>query len=32
MAKGVGVAFSIIVPLLFALIPISIYFGWVNNN
>jgi succinate dehydrogenase / fumarate reductase cytochrome b subunit len=32
MAKGVGVAFSIIVPLLFALMPISIYFGWVNNN
>jgi succinate dehydrogenase / fumarate reductase cytochrome b subunit len=32
MAKGAGVAFSIIVPLLFALMPISIYFGWVNNN
>jgi len=32
MVKGLGVAFSIIVPLLFALMPISIYFGWVNNN
>ena len=32
MIKGLGIAFSIIVPLLFALMPISIYFGWVNNN
>jgi succinate dehydrogenase / fumarate reductase cytochrome b subunit len=31
LAKGAGVAFSIIVPLLFALMPVSIYFGWVNN-
>jgi succinate dehydrogenase / fumarate reductase cytochrome b subunit len=28
--KGLGYAFSIIVPLLFALMPISIYAGWVN--
>jgi succinate dehydrogenase / fumarate reductase cytochrome b subunit len=32
MVKGLGIAFSIIVPLLFALMPISIYYGWVNNN
>ena len=32
LAKGAGVAFSIIVPFIFALMPISIYFGWVNNN
>jgi succinate dehydrogenase / fumarate reductase cytochrome b subunit len=31
LAKGAGVAFSIIVPFLFAMMPISIYFGWVNN-
>jgi succinate dehydrogenase / fumarate reductase cytochrome b subunit len=30
IAKGAGVAFSIIVPLLFALMPISMYFGWVD--
>jgi succinate dehydrogenase / fumarate reductase cytochrome b subunit len=30
MAKWTGVAFSIIVPLLFALMPISMYLGWVN--
>jgi succinate dehydrogenase / fumarate reductase cytochrome b subunit len=28
--KGVGVAFSIIVPLIFALMPISFYMGWVS--
>lgn len=32
VVKGLGVAFSIIVPILFALMPVSIYFGWVNNN
>jgi succinate dehydrogenase / fumarate reductase cytochrome b subunit len=32
LAKGAGLAFSIIVPLLFALMPISMYFGWVNMN
>jgi succinate dehydrogenase / fumarate reductase cytochrome b subunit len=32
VVKGTGVAFSIIVPLVFALMTISIYFGWVNNN
>ncbi|RZL47879.1 MAG: succinate dehydrogenase cytochrome b subunit [Pedobacter sp.] len=26
--KSLGVAFSIIIPLLFALMPIAIYFGW----
>ena len=30
IAKGAGVAFSIIVPFLFAMMPISMYFGWVN--
>jgi succinate dehydrogenase / fumarate reductase cytochrome b subunit len=32
VVKGLGVAFSVIVPILFALMPVSIYFGWVNNN
>jgi len=32
VVKGLGVAFSIIVPLIFALMPVSIYFGWVTNN
>jgi len=31
VVKGLGVGFSIIVPFIFALMPISIYFGWVNN-
>ena len=26
--KSIGVAFSIVIPLLFALMPIAIYFGW----
>ena len=26
----VGVGFAIIVPLLFALMPLSFYFGWIN--
>lgn len=32
LAKGAGVAFSIIVPFLFAMMPVSMYFGWVNMN
>ncbi|WP_240348447.1 succinate dehydrogenase cytochrome b subunit [Longitalea arenae] len=32
LVQSVGVGFSIIVPLLFALMPLSFYFGWVNNN
>ena len=28
--KGIGVAFSIIVPLIFALMPISFYMGWIS--
>jgi succinate dehydrogenase / fumarate reductase cytochrome b subunit len=32
LAKATGIGFSIIVPLLFALMPISMYFGWVNMN
>ena len=28
--KGIGVAFSIIVPLIFALMPVAFYMGWVN--
>jgi succinate dehydrogenase / fumarate reductase cytochrome b subunit len=30
MIKGIGVAFSIIVPLIFALMPISFYMHWVS--
>ena len=29
--KGVGVAFSIIVPLIFALMPVAIYCGWLGS-
>jgi len=32
VAKATGTAFSVIVPLLFALMPISMYFGWVNMD
>lgn len=28
--KGVGAAFSIIVPLIFALMPLAIYFNWIS--
>jgi succinate dehydrogenase / fumarate reductase cytochrome b subunit len=30
LARWAGAAFSILVPLLFALMPISMYFGWVD--
>jgi succinate dehydrogenase cytochrome b subunit len=30
MINGIGITFSIIVPLLFALMPLSVYFGWVG--
>ena len=30
--KGVGVAFSIIVPLIFALMPVAIYCGWIAGG
>jgi succinate dehydrogenase / fumarate reductase cytochrome b subunit len=30
LINTVGVGFSIIVPLVFALMPISMHFGWVN--
>jgi succinate dehydrogenase / fumarate reductase cytochrome b subunit len=30
LINSVGVGFSIIVPLLFALMPLSFYFGWIN--
>ena len=30
LVNGLGVGFSIIVPLLFALMPVSMYFGWVS--
>lgn len=30
IAKGAGVLFSILVPLLFALMPVSMYFGWIG--
>jgi succinate dehydrogenase / fumarate reductase, cytochrome b subunit len=32
VAKATGAAFAIIVPLIFALMPISMYFGWVDMN
>jgi succinate dehydrogenase / fumarate reductase, cytochrome b subunit len=31
LVNSLGVGFSIIVPLVFALMPVSIYFGWVNK-
>jgi succinate dehydrogenase / fumarate reductase cytochrome b subunit len=31
LVNSVGIGFSIIVPLVFALMPVSIYFGWVNQ-
>lgn len=30
LIKGIGVAYSIIIPLVFALMPVSIYMGWVK--
>ncbi len=30
LINGFGVAFSILVPLIFALMPVSIYFGWLS--
>jgi succinate dehydrogenase / fumarate reductase cytochrome b subunit len=30
LARGAGLTFSILVPLLFALMPISMYLGWVD--
>jgi succinate dehydrogenase / fumarate reductase, cytochrome b subunit len=30
--KVIGIGFSILVPLLFALMPVSMYFGWVGYN
>jgi succinate dehydrogenase / fumarate reductase, cytochrome b subunit len=30
--KIIGIGFSILVPLLFALMPLSMYFGWVGYN
>ncbi len=30
IVKGVGIAFSIIVPILFALMPIAMYFNWIS--
>jgi succinate dehydrogenase / fumarate reductase cytochrome b subunit len=32
LVQSVGIGFSIIVPLIFALMPISIFFGWVTNS
>ena len=32
LIKTVGVGFSIIVPILFALMPISMYLGWIGYN
>jgi succinate dehydrogenase / fumarate reductase cytochrome b subunit len=32
MLKAVGIGFSILVPLLFALMPLSMHFGWVGYN
>lgn len=30
MIKGIGVAFAIIVPIIFAIMPVSMYMGWLN--
>lgn len=30
--KGIGTAFSIVVPFVFALMPVSIYLGWISVN
>ncbi|HEY4874191.1 MAG TPA: succinate dehydrogenase cytochrome b subunit [Puia sp.] len=30
MARSVGIAFSIIVPLAFAMMPVSVYLGWIS--
>ena len=30
MIKFIGVAYSIIIPLVFAMMPVSIYMGWIN--
>lgn len=32
LINTVGIGFSVLVPLLFALMPISIYFGWIGLN
>lgn len=32
IVNAVGIGFSILVPLLFALMPVSVYFGWVGYN
>jgi succinate dehydrogenase / fumarate reductase cytochrome b subunit len=32
IVQSLGVGYSIIVPLLFALMPIAMYLGWVGNN
>jgi len=30
LARGFGLWFSILIPLLFAAMPVSMYFGWVD--
>jgi succinate dehydrogenase / fumarate reductase cytochrome b subunit len=30
LINGIGIGFSIIVPLAFAMMPLSMYFEWVN--
>jgi succinate dehydrogenase / fumarate reductase cytochrome b subunit len=30
LVQGLGAGFSVIVPLIFALMPISIHFGWIG--
>ncbi len=32
LAKAAGTAFSILIPLLLASMPVAMYFGWVSNN
>src|SRR3981081_2678393 len=32
LVNAVGIGFSILVPLLFALMPVSVYFGWVGYD
>jgi succinate dehydrogenase / fumarate reductase cytochrome b subunit len=30
IVRGIGIAFSIVVPLVFAMMPVSVYLGWVS--
>ncbi len=32
LIRGFGIGFSILIPVLFALMPVSIYFGWIGQD